>query len=107
MSASSEQVAKPARGIAGWPGPGPSASLPAAVGRRAGRTFLGVVLSLAGVIMIAPIAWVVIESFETPNDQFRIPPVWVPSHLTVGSYRTLFSAAPFVDNLLNSLFVTV
>jgi multiple sugar transport system permease protein len=78
-----------------------------ALRRRIGRALLAFVLTVAGLLMIAPIVWVVVQSFETPTDQFHIPPVWIPSHVTLGSYRTLFSAAPFVDNLLNSLFVTV
>jgi multiple sugar transport system permease protein len=76
------------------------------VRRRIGRALLAFVLTVAGLLMISPIVWVVIESFETPTDQFHIPPVWIPSHVTLASYRTLFDAAPFVDNLLNSLVVT-
>jgi multiple sugar transport system permease protein len=77
------------------------------VRRRLGRALLALVLTVGGILMVSPIVWVVVESFETPTDQFRIPPVWIPSHITLGSYRTLFDAAPFVDNLLNSLFVTL
>ena len=71
------------------------------------RGLLAVVLSLTGVLMVAPIAWVVVQSFETPSEQFTVPPDWIPAHLSFFSYRTLFNAAPFVDNLLNSLFVTL
>ncbi len=107
MSAS-RSIARPAsRLVEGWSPARLSPGTPPAATRQAGRALLAVVLSLAGLLMIAPIVWVVVQSFETPTDQFHIPPVWIPSHLTLGSYQTLFNAAPFVDNLLNSLFVTV
>ena len=75
--------------------------------RRLGQVLLATLLSLFGLLMLMPVVWVVIESFELPGDQFRTPPVWIPHSLTLSSYRTLFAAAPFVENLLNSVFITL
>jgi ABC-type glycerol-3-phosphate transport system permease component len=56
--------------------------------------------------MLLPVAWVVTESFEPASEQFLLPPVWFPSHVTLDSYRTLFSAAPFLLNIINSVVVS-
>ena len=57
--------------------------------------------------MLLPVAWVVLESIEPPSEQFLLPPVWFPTQVTLASYRTLFSAAPFLLNIINSLVVSV
>jgi ABC-type glycerol-3-phosphate transport system permease component len=72
----------------------------------AGRTALGLFLTLAGVVMLLPVVWVVLMSFENTRDQTSLPPVWFPTHLTVTSYKTLFSAAPFAINIINSVVIT-
>jgi multiple sugar transport system permease protein len=74
---------------------------------RLTRTLVALFLVIAGVVMLLPVVWVVLQSFEVTKDQSSLPPVWFPTHLTLGSYRTLFSAAPFVENILNSIVVTV
>lgn len=72
----------------------------------AGRTALGVFLTLAGVVMLLPVVWVVLMSFENTRDQTSLPPVWFPTQLTLTSYKTLFSAAPFAINIINSVVIT-
>jgi multiple sugar transport system permease protein len=71
-----------------------------------GRTLLGLFLTIAGVVMFLPVVWVVLQSFENTQDQTSLPPVWFPTQLTLHSYRTLFSAAPFLLNIINSVVVT-
>jgi len=75
-------------------------------GGRLGRILLGTALVLTGVLMLLPVAWVVLESVSPANDQFSVPPVLFPHHLTLMSYRLLFSDLPFVANILNSVLVT-
>jgi len=87
-----------------------ASSIPVYSGRGhrglAGRAALGLFLTLAGVVMLLPVVWVVLMSFENTQDQTTLPPVWFPSHLTLTSYRTLFAAAPFAINILNSVVIT-
>lgn len=87
---------------ASWQGPG--------LGRRSrfapGQIALGAFLVLAGVVMLLPVLWVVLQSFEVPADQSSVAPVWTPTQVTLGSYRTLF-ATPFLFNLINSVVVTL
>lgn len=73
---------------------------------RAWRVVISAVLVVAGVLFLLPVVWVVISSLELPADQFLVPPDWFPSHLTLASYRTLFSAAPFLLNIINSVVVS-
>jgi multiple sugar transport system permease protein len=70
------------------------------------RWILSLVMVLVGVLMLLPVAWVVLQSVELPTDQFNLPPVWFPGHVTLGSYRALFDSTPFTDNILNSVLVT-
>jgi multiple sugar transport system permease protein len=70
------------------------------------RIALSLFLIVVGLLMLAPVAWVVLQSFELPGDQSSLPPDWFPSHLTLGSYRTLFSTVPFWLNIVNSVVVT-
>jgi multiple sugar transport system permease protein len=66
-----------------------------------GRIALSVFLVVAGVLMLLPVVWVVLQSFELPADRSSVAPVWFPSSLTLGSYRTLFSTTPFWLNIVN------
>ncbi len=74
---------------------------------RVWRVILSVLLVITGILMLIPVAWVVLESIEPASEQFLLPPVWVPTQVTLASYRTLFSAAPFLLNIINSLVVSV
>jgi multiple sugar transport system permease protein len=73
---------------------------------RISRWALGIFLTLAGLLMLLPVAWVVLQSFETPDEQTSPAPIWTPSHLSLSSYRALFEVAPFGLNIINSVVVT-
>src|SRR6201995_593973 len=67
---------------------------------------LSAVLIIVGAAMLAPVLWVVLQSFETPADQTSVAPIWIPTSVTLRGYQTLFNG-PFGWNLLNSVLVTV
>jgi multiple sugar transport system permease protein len=73
---------------------------------RISRWVLGIFLAGAGLLMLLPVAWVVLQSFETPDEQTSPTPIWTPSHLSLASYRALFEVAPFGLNIINSVVVT-
>ena len=73
---------------------------------RLSRWALGIFLAVAGLLMLLPVAWVVLQSFETPDEQTSPTPIWTPSHLSLASYRALFEVAPFGLNIINSVVVT-
>ncbi len=74
--------------------------------RRLSRWALGIFLVVAGLLMLLPVAWVVLQSVETPDEQTSPSPIWIPHHVTLASYHTLFEVAPFGLNILNSVLVT-
>jgi multiple sugar transport system permease protein len=84
-----------------------SAVAPRRRGMSPSRIVLSVFLVLAGVLMLLPVVGVVLQSFELPADQSSVPPVWFPTQVTLGSYRTLFSTIPFWLNIANSVIVTL
>lgn len=72
-----------------------------------GRWVLGGLLVLGSAAMVSPIAYAFVNSIEPTGVAFRLPPVWLPHHVTLENYRLLFSSIPFAQNLLNSVVVTV
>ncbi len=74
--------------------------------RTAGRWVLGGFLVVAGLLMLLPVIWVVLQSVEVPADQTSVAPVWFPHRFTLGSYRTLFDT-PFLTDMVNSVVITL
>jgi ABC-type glycerol-3-phosphate transport system permease component len=74
-------------------------------GLSPGRIALSLFLILAGVLMLLPVVWVVLQSFELPAEQSSVPPVWFPTQLTLGSYRTLFSTILCVPCVVAFIFL--
>ena len=48
-----------------------------------------------------------VNSSSPPASSSTCPPVWFPAHLTLASYRQLFTLVPFLLQLGNSVGVTV
>jgi raffinose/stachyose/melibiose transport system permease protein len=69
-----------------------------------GLVFLG--LCLIGVSCVYPLLFMAINSMRT-TQAFELNPFGLPTHLTLSSYRDLFSAIPFLPSILHSLFVVV
>jgi multiple sugar transport system permease protein len=84
---------------------------PAATGRRRsyrtqrtiGSTVRYVFLVGFGLVMVAPLLFVLYCSFLSPADFFRIVP---PSHLTLSNYEYVFSHAPIGRWYVNTVLVT-
>ncbi len=76
-------------------------------GRLTGQIVLNVVLVLGGIAMVLPILYTVITSLEPASQQFKLPPQWIPRHLTLQSYRLIFRMIPFTQEILNSVLITV
>lgn len=70
-----------------------------------GRILLNVVLIVGGLLMIAPLVWLLAMSFTDPNNAFSIPPQWIPKPFSVANFSEVFSLIPFGRMFLNSLFV--
>jgi multiple sugar transport system permease protein len=64
------------------------------------------VLFPIALVMILPLIWMVVTSFETLNETRTFPPVLYPHHLQVSNYTQVLQQAPFARWFLNTLVVT-
>ncbi|MEV4704177.1 carbohydrate ABC transporter permease [Actinoplanes sp. NPDC049316] len=63
-------------------------------------------LSGLSLIFIAPVVWMLVTSFKTPDEATRVPPTLVPQDPTTSAYETIFnggSQTPVLRWFLNSL----
>jgi multiple sugar transport system permease protein len=65
------------------------------------------VLFPLAIIMLVPMLWMVITSFETLNETRHFPPILVPNGIRWQNYTTVLQQAPFARWFLNTLIVTV
>jgi multiple sugar transport system permease protein len=65
-----------------------------------------ILLPLA-LVMIIPLVWMVVTSFETLNETRQFPPVLVPDSIRWQNYTEVLQQAPFARWFLNTLVVTV
>ena len=61
------------------------------------------VLSLLGLIMLAPFLWMLSTSLKRPGTEFFYPPQWIPDPVTFDNYAAAF----FKVNLLLSYYNTI
>jgi multiple sugar transport system permease protein len=73
---------------------------------RAVNVVLIAVLSLGGVIMIAPLLWTFSTSLKTKEGVFALPPQWIPDPVVWDTYVRVWSAAPLASGIWNSIIVS-
>jgi multiple sugar transport system permease protein len=76
-----------------------------AIGRRWPRWLLGLGLTVLGVLMLAPLVWMIAESLTDEKYALRLPPNWIPKPFTLDNYRGISGLIPFGRMALNSLIV--
>jgi multiple sugar transport system permease protein len=74
---------------------------------RPGRMIIGLVLLTTGILMIAPMVWMVAESFTKEESAFSLPPNWLPKPFTIDNFRAINGLIPFGTMAINSLIVAV
>ncbi|MEV1006075.1 carbohydrate ABC transporter permease [Streptomyces sp. NPDC049881] len=72
---------------------------------RAGRALLYVVLSVGGLLMVAPFLWMVLTSFKSMGEVEAFS--WLPDGIQWRNYTDALDAAPFGMYFRNSLIVVV
>lgn len=61
---------------------------------------------LAGALAtLAPLLWMVLGSFRTPEEMYRIPQTFAPASWQVSNYREALRLMPFATYLLNSFLM--
>ncbi|WP_227468147.1 carbohydrate ABC transporter permease [Microbacterium sp. YJN-G] len=97
--------------------PGEPRRLPTRPARRAGGTrsrarrttniVLTLILSLGGIVMIAPLLWTFSTSLKTREAVFALPPQWIPDPVVWENYARVWTAGPLASGILNSVIVSV
>ncbi len=77
------------------------------VGRRTGGLVVDLALWGVGLVMVAPLVWLVVQSLTAEEAAFALPPRWVPDPFTLDNFREIPGLIPFGRMALNSLQVAV
>ncbi len=73
---------------------------------RVGRLIKGIVLFVIGVLMIAPLVWMISTSLTEPIAAFDLPPTWVPVPFSLQNFGDVVDLIPIGRQAVNSLIVT-
>lgn len=74
-------------------------------GRRWSRWAIGAGLFVLAIVMLAPLAWLLGESFTARDHALRLPPNWIPNPFSIENYREMTNRIPFFRMALNSTIV--
>ncbi|MDY0323631.1 MAG: carbohydrate ABC transporter permease [Candidatus Carbobacillus sp.] len=64
-------------------------------------------LSLGGILMLLPFAWMISTSLKPANQVMVMPPIWIPHPIQWSNYAEAMRVAPLGRYFLNSVIVTV
>lgn len=73
---------------------------------RPGQLVVNLVLLVFGLLMAAPLVWLITTSLTEPREAFRLPPRWVPIPFSLQNFADVFDLIPLGRMALNSLIVT-
>ncbi|ADL51000.1 carbohydrate ABC transporter permease [Clostridium cellulovorans] len=68
---------------------------------------LFLILCLGGIVMIAPLIWMISTSIKSKMEVFSIPPVWIPEKANWGKYLEIWEKGPLLSGIINSLMVAI
>ncbi len=60
-------------------------------------------LLLGAIIMLMPFVWMLSTSLKPPDEVLSWPPQFIPKHVTIENFVTVFKTAPFVRFFFNSV----
>lgn len=63
-------------------------------------------LSIGGIVVIAPLIWMVLASFKTLPEILKVPPTLLPGAIRFDNYVTVLRDTEFVRYFFNSVFVS-
>jgi len=70
------------------------------------NTILTIVLSIGGIVMVAPLVWTFSTSLKTREAVFALPPQWIPDPVMWENYVRVWSAGPLLSGIVNSVIVS-
>lgn len=71
------------------------------------RGLLTAGLVVFGAFMLAPLAWLLSETFTKESSAFYLPPSWIPRDFTLENFGAMAELIPFGRMAMNSLIVSV
>ncbi|GAA1485393.1 carbohydrate ABC transporter permease [Brachybacterium fresconis] len=74
---------------------------------RLARWVLTAALVVFGAVMLAPLVWLMSESFTEETSAFYLPPSWIPRDFTLDNFASMAELIPFGRMFLNSVIVSV
>ncbi len=75
---------------------------------NAGDILSYVILTVAAILVLMPLAWMFSTSLRPTSESFQLPPAWLPTQFRWENYVAPFeSSVPFVDLFINSMRITV
>lgn len=74
---------------------------------RVGGLLISVVLFVIGVLMVAPLVWMISTSLTEPVEAFQLPPRWLPIPFSLQSFTEMAGLMPVGRMALNSFVVAV
>lgn len=74
-------------------------------GRISAKILLYLVLAVFGVLMVIPFYWMIVTSFQIPENLIAFPPKWWPQPPTLEHFQAATDQAPFLLYYRNSLIV--
>ena len=72
-----------------------------------GDVVLSIVLIVFGLLMLAPLYWLISTSFTVGSEAFTVPPKWLPVPFTFQNFIDVFEYVPFGQQFMNSVFLAV
>lgn len=78
----------------------------ASASRRLVNVVLIALLSIGGIVMIAPLLWTFSTSLKTREAVFALPPQWIPDPVMWENYVRVWSAGPLLSGIVNSIIVS-
>ena len=84
----------------------------AAVGMRSRsyrtmNVIVTIILSLGGILMVAPLVWTFSTSLKTREAVFALPPQWIPDPVQWENYVRVWTAGPLASGIVNSAIVSI
>jgi multiple sugar transport system permease protein len=65
------------------------------VRRRSGGLLIDLVLVAGGLLMVAPLVWLIVTALSQPIQAFQLPPEWIPRPPTLQNFQQVPDLIPF------------
>ncbi|MGM1022641.1 MAG: carbohydrate ABC transporter permease [Bacillota bacterium] len=76
-------------------------------GEKTFQWFVAILLTVGGLLMVLPFAWMILSSFKTEVEVMQIPPTLWPQHFTLDNFKALFDSMAFGTYLANTLIIVL